>query len=314
MQGIIRLYHILSGVILQKPLALCDAGDLDGIGSAALFKMKYPNGKIILAYPNEVKSSFLFKLIKWEFVADLPCPGKAKIRADHHETNKPCADNEFFDPNAPASAVLALRALGLENNVIAKTISKYAVETDTANIVSEEARKLDAAVKGSNYVGRVYIAEKLATIGLDILNDKKVIEYINKFDKIREKTERISSNIKLDKEVILVFTKDLNLSYRYLSILLERKGAFFTFIVVPKKYFKIRIYVGARPSTKYNSSIIAKKFNGGGHQFAAGATLTTLYRKKMLEKILNELKVFLKKKKITIQKIYDENNIEIIII
>jgi len=313
MVNFVRIYHLIIGVLFKKPLALCDAGDLDGVGSAALFKIRYPSGKIILAYPSEVKNNFIFKKVKWEFVADLPCPGKVKIRADHHETNKPCAEIEFYDPNAPASAVLALKALGLEDNKVAKLIAKYAVETDTAKIYSEEARKLEAAVKGSNYLGRIYIAEKLAKEGLNVLKDNRISKYIQNYEINRKKTEEFASKINVKKETILVFLNDLNLSYRYLSILLEKMGAEFTFIIVPKKYFKIRIYIGAKTESKYNASIIARKFGGGGHQFAAGAILRTFNRRKKINEIIKVVKQFLNKYSLTIYYIFDENNIKTII-
>ncbi|OYT31318.1 MAG: Fis family transcriptional regulator [Thermofilum sp. ex4484_79] len=310
MPNITRAIHILYGLLSKKPLALCDAGDLDGIGSATLFKIKYPNGIIILAYPNEIKKNFLLRKIYWDFVADLPCPGKAKIRVDHHETNTPCAEKEFFDPKAPASTVLALKALGLEDNEQAKLIAKYAVETDTANVVSDEARMLDAAVKGSNYKDRVYLAEKLASIGLKVFEDPKIRKSIEKYREVRRMTEEIAEKIPIAKEIIIVFTKDLGLSYRYLSILLERKGAEFTFIIVPKKYFVIRIYAGAKPNSNYDSSLIATKLGGGGHQYAAGATIRSLRRKNEVHKILNLIKSFLNKNYLDVLIINKNFNIE----
>jgi len=70
-----------------RPIALCDVGDVDGLASAALFKKRHPEGVVILVGPSDVKKWWV-RAFTWDFVADLPCPGKAKVRADHHVTRR----------------------------------------------------------------------------------------------------------------------------------------------------------------------------------------------------------------------------------
>jgi len=113
-----RLLQALKAKILGKKLALSHEEDADGIVSAALFLRKYPEAILVLGRPQEIKRDKLnwINLFTWDFVADLPCPKKAKIRVDHHKTNTPCAEIEYYDPEAPCAAILALKALKLEND------------------------------------------------------------------------------------------------------------------------------------------------------------------------------------------------------
>lgn len=101
-------------------------------------------------------------------------PGKVLIRADHHRTNKPCAKVEFYDPEAPCSALMAMKALGLENDPIANSLVKVAIETDTANITSEEAEKLDLAVRFASYPEKIFIVRNLAVNGLQALGNYRI--------------------------------------------------------------------------------------------------------------------------------------------
>jgi hypothetical protein len=133
--------------------------------SAALFKRRYPDAFVVLAHPSSVQRNPLYRLVTWDFVADLPCPGRVKVYADHHVTNKPCAEKSFHDPRAPAAALLALEALGLSEDLEARRLAELAVETDTANITSEEAELLEAAVKGAGYVEKLKLVEELARKG-----------------------------------------------------------------------------------------------------------------------------------------------------
>ncbi len=308
--SLLRLTSILYAKILGRPIALCDMSDVDGITSASLFKIRYPRGIVILALPPEVRRSLVIKSTFWTFVADLPCPGKVYIRADHHATNTPCAEKEFYDPKAPASALLALKALGLEGHKIAENLVELAVETDTANIRSREASMLDAAVKGTGYLGKLYLASRLAEIGIEALKENRVRAWIKRYESIKRRTEDIANIIKPLRETVVIFRKDIGLSYRYLSILLERKGAEFTFIIVPRKFFKLRIYAGAKNDSRYDASTIASLLGGGGHKYAAGATLATPFRKKALNQVIDILKNFLEKRELEAYIVQGEKNIE----
>jgi len=287
---IYRVGQILYGLAAGKPMGLSDMNDVDGITSAALFKRTRPDAVVVLAYPPEVKKGVLIRRVYWDFVADLPCPGKARFRADHHETNKPCADKEYYDPEAPASALLAMRGLGLEGDPVAEALVKVAVETDTARIESREAELLDAAVKGAGYRGRLYLVERLAREGLKVIDDPRVQGWIERHMEVKRRTEEMAQRLPVRKEEYVLFEKDLGLSYRYLSILLERRGAEFTFIVVPKPFFSYRIYAGARSESQRDAAVIARRLGGGGHKYAAGALVRAFPRSRALRLIVEELR------------------------
>lgn len=309
-RSILRLGYIVYGMASRRPLALSDINDVDGIVSATLFKRRYPQGVVVLAYPPEVKNSPILRRVKWEFVADLPCPGRAKMRADHHETNKPCAEQEFYDPSAPASALLALKGLGLESDDISEKLVKIAIETDTARIETEEAMLLDAAVKGAGYLGKLYLVENLAKRGLSVLGDERVKKWIERYNEVKRRTEEVARLLPVHDETLILFEKDLHLSYRYLSILLERRGAKFTFIIVPKPFFMYRIYAGARKESRFDSSIIARRLGGGGHKYAAGASFRAFPRRRGSERAIKELKDFMGRDRLRFIVVHDFNNFE----
>ena len=292
-RSVYRSAQILYGVASHRPMALSDMNDVDGIASAALYKRKVPEAVVVLAYPPEVRGSPLIRAVRWDFVADLPCPGKARMRADHHETNKPCAEREFYDPDAPASALLAYRGLGLEGDPVAEALVKVAVETDTARIESREAELLDAAVKGTGYRGRLFLVDRLAREGLAVLDDPRVQGWIERHMEVKRRTEEMAGRIPLRRDLLVLFRRDLGLSYRYLSILLERRGAEFTFIVVPKPFWAYRVYAGARQESRWDAAVIARRLGGGGHRYAAGAFVRAFPRGRALERIVSELKSYM---------------------
>ncbi len=293
MESLWRFLGVVRGLLLRRPLGLCDIGDLDGMVCAALFKMRYPDGALVFASPRDVARSWLLKTVTWEFVGDLPCPGKVRIRADHHETNAPCAEREFYDPSAPAAAVMALKALGLEGNERAEALVKCAIETDTANIVTEEAKILNAATKGASYREKLRLAEILAREGVEACGNPLVKTWAERHFEVQRRTEELASALKVERETIVLFEKDVGLSYRYLCILLEKKGANFTCVLVPRGLFGIRAYIGATRGSPYNSAELASRLGGGGHQYAAGALVTAVPRKKALSRVFRELVAFL---------------------
>lgn len=286
-----KAYTIFRAKLEGRELALVDEGDPDGIVSGALFKIRYPKGIVVLAYPSQVRKHPLIRRVTWDFVADLPCPGKARLRADHHLTNPPCAEKEFYDPEAPAAAVMALKALGLENDGKAAELVRYAIETDTAKITSTEAMELEAAVKGADYKGRLYIIERLAERGIEALKDEKIKVFIDRFSKNKSRTEEVAKLLQPPpREAVLVFKEDMGLSYRYLTILLERAGSEFTFLLVPKGLFKYRVYAGANPDSRYSATNVTTPLGGGGHRYAAGASFRAVSLGKALRKVLPLLK------------------------
>ncbi len=253
-----------------RPLALCDVGDFDGVGSAAVFLRARPDGAVVLAAPSEVKKRWV-RLVTWDFVADLPCPGKAKVRADHHRTNSPCAEREYYDAEAPCAAILAVRAMGLEGDPIAESIAAIAVETDTANIRTEEARLLDAAVRAASYGEKLYIANILAREGLNALKDDKLMGLAQRGLKISEVVMDVASKVDVSEAVVLYSPRRLPIPYRQLAIELERRGAALVLILVKRGYRTYRLYCGARRETNYDCTKVAVALGGGGHKYAAGA-------------------------------------------
>ena len=286
-----KLASIARAKLFKRPLALCDISDLDGVTCAALFKMKHPEGEVVLAAPYDVRRSWLLRAVTWDFVADLPCPGKAIVRADHHASNLPCAAREFYDPSAPAAAVLALKALGLDDDPRAVKLVGLAVETDTAKISSPEALALNDAVKGSKYAGKLRLIDLLASRPLDeVLSDEKVRKSIERYRGVREATEKLAAELPLTELFVAVFRRDQKLSYRYLCILMERRGAKLTVVIVPRG-FSLRIYLGSA-AREFDVSKLAAKLGGGGHPYAAGATIRALRKSKAISMVLNELRSF----------------------
>ncbi|MEM1509436.1 MAG: DHHA1 domain-containing protein [Thermofilaceae archaeon] len=298
--SIYRALSICKALVTRKPLALCDIGDLDGLTCAVLFKMKYREGVLVLASPSDVKNSRILRAVEWTFVADLPCPGKAVLRADHHATNTPCARQEFYDPRAPAAAVLALKALGLEDFKQAERLVKLAVETDTAKIESNEALALNDAVKGAGYRGKLRLAEMLSTMELEkVLSNGEVKKWIERYSKVRLATEKLASELPDVEHFVAVFEKNMQISYRYLSILIERKGAKFTAIIVPRSFSMIRVYLGSSDQA-YDVSMLAGKLGGGGHPFAAGASIRGYPVSKIIRKVLKEIAAFTGQKELNV--------------
>ena len=293
LSSIYRIASIAAALLGRRPLGLCDANDLDGIVCAALFKMKYPKGVVVLASPAEVSKSFFLRRVAWTYVADLPCPGCAEIRADHHATNPPCATREFYDPNAPAAAVLAIKALGLEGDERAERLVELAVEADTARIESREALVLSDAVKGSGYLGKLRLIKLLASKQLDeVLRDEEVKRSAELYRAVRRRTEELAERLPVEDELIVVFKRNYKLSYRYLCILMEKRGAKLTAMLVPRGLRSIRAYLGSS-TPRYDVSRIAVRLGGGGHAYAAGALVRGVTRGRALTRVLTEIASYL---------------------
>lgn len=274
MNGVYRLLYIIKGLIEGKPLALCDVGDADGLTSAAIFLRKYPSGVVVFAAPRDVQASRIIRSINWTFVADLPCPGKALIRADHHRTNKPCAAHEYYDVDAPCSALMAMKALGLEGDEVVRELVNVAIQTDTANITTKEAELVDLAVKGSDYLGRLYLAHLLSREGVKgLLLDGRAQEWIGRATKMKERMIKIAASIPIKEELVLYFPRDVGISYRQLTIELQHRGAVFVNVVARLGRRKFRLYCGADRESRYDCTQVATKLGGGGHKFASGAEI-----------------------------------------
>ncbi len=283
-----RFIQAFIAKVKGRKLALTHEEDADGIVSGALYLRVYPDAVLILARPQEMNRAAFnwFRFFMWDYVADLPCPGKARLRADHHKTNTPCAEIEYYDPEAPSAATLALKALKLENDPEMVRLVELTKQTDTANIVDDDAWDLNDAVKGANYEGRLWLAYELAKRGLKALRDERVKSWIRKNRRRRELTEKIAAMIDVKEVTLIEFEKNLDISYRGLCTILEKRGAKFVAVIVPKEG-AYRPYFGASRESSYDAAVVASQLGGGGHKVAAGA------RVKAKEEIYKALKSYL---------------------
>jgi phosphoesterase RecJ-like protein len=266
------LFGVIAAKLAKRPVALCDAGDVDGIASAALFKRRYPNGYVELMGPTDVRRWWV-KLVKWDFVADLPCPGKARIRADHHKTNAPCAEVEFYDPDAPASAVLAAEALGLLEDEVAKQLVDAAVQTDTANVTDPKVKLLDLAIRYADKREKLAAVEKLAQKGLAALEEEPLRSMAERGLEKDRLVAQIASSIPAEETLFIYSPTRLGISYRLLAIELEKRGAKFVNILVRRGWRTYRLYCGAHRDSPYDCAELARRMGGGGHKYAAGALI-----------------------------------------
>ncbi len=295
--------RVIYAKLTHRPVAICDVGDVDGIASAAIFLRKFPKGVVILRAPAELQRGRWYRLFTWDFVADLPCPPGARVRmrADHHKTNVPCAERECYDPAAPCAAMLAARLLELESDPVVQELIQAAIETDTANIVTEKVRLLDLAVRYSRYGTRLRIAKKLAEQGVEsVLNDEKVRKSIERGLEaeriIDEITRAIVDRARGEEIVLLYFPKRLPISFRQLNIKVQRSGYRFVNILVRLGYRTYRLYCGADREGKYDCTVVARALGGGGHKFAAGAQykVSLLRPREGLTRFVNVIKEYLR--------------------
>lgn len=255
-----------------RPVALCDVGDVDGLASAALFKRRYPHGVVVLMAPSDVKKWWV-KSLTWDFVADLPCPGRAWVRADHHVTNKPCAEADYYDPGAPAAALLAARALGLDGDAVARELVEAAVQTDTANITDQRVKLLDLAVRYSSEEEKYAVVDLLARRGLAAVEEEALRRLAERGLERDGLTRKIAEALPGDEALFIYSPRRLGISYRALTIELEKRGARFVNILVRRGWRTYRLYCGAHRDSRYNCAELAARLGGGGHKYAAGALI-----------------------------------------
>jgi len=264
--------RVLAAKLQKRPVALCDSNDVDGIASAALFKRKYPEGVVVLAGPSEVKKWWI-KAFTWDFVADLPCPGKAKVRADHHKTNAPCAEVEFYDPEAPAAAVLAAKALGLEEDPVARELVEAAVQTDTADVRDPTVKKLDLAIRYGFAEEKLAAIEILAKKGLAALDEEPLKTMAARGEEKEKLVLAIAERVPPRETLFIYNPVHLGISYRALTIELQKRGAKFVNILVRRARRRYRLYCGAHKDGVYDCTKVAVPLGGGGHKYAAGAQI-----------------------------------------
>mgnify|MGYP000014572279 CR=1 FL=1 len=301
-----KVYWAIYAKLKNLKLGLSHEDDVDGIVSASLFLRKFPNSVLILGQPSEIKDSIFcwYNWITWDFVADLPCPARVKVYADHHKTNKPKrVEVLYYNPQAPSAASLTIIALGLEGDKISEEIVKVANDADTGRYSLEESILLNDAIKGADYHGKLYIAREMSKIGLEVLKNPRINKWIEINRRRRERASLIAERIETSPILIVEFERDVDIPYRDLCLKLERKGANELCAIIVPKGRRWRIYLGASRESSYDCSLLATKLGGGGHKSAAGAMV------KDKQRIYALLKDFLNTDKIKVVLVKNKNNI-----
>ncbi|RLF16511.1 MAG: Fis family transcriptional regulator [Thermoprotei archaeon] len=273
-----RFWEAVKAKVLFRKVGLSHGNDADGIACAALFLRRYPKGKVLLAEPWEIKPTWScwFNWIAWDFVADLPCPFRVKLHVDHHRTGRPCAKREFFDPEAPSAASLAIKALELEDDPVARRLVELANECDTASIRSQEAWDLNDAVKGGGLEDRVKLAYMLATRGLEALKDKEARRWVEVNRRRRLRAQALLDKVSIEDYLFIKLNEaDERFPVRTFMISLEERGAKLTCVITPRGR-RYKIHLGSRHDSGIDCAELAYKLGGGGHRYAAGATVDNL--------------------------------------
>lgn len=270
-----RLAEVAWARLSGAKLGLVHGSDADGVVCAALFLRRYPEGKVVLAEPWELRPAWRcwFNWVAWDFVADLPCPFRAKLHVDHHKTGRPCAKREFFSPGAPSAASLAIGALGLGGDAVALRLVELANECDTASIKSREAWDLNDAVKGSSPEDRVLLARLLAAEGAGALSYPAVRQWIEVNRARRQRAFELASRVRVrDYVFVKLNVDDERFPIRAFMLNLEERGAKLTCVITPRRG-RFKIHLGSRYDSGVDCAELAMRVGGGGHSHAAGATV-----------------------------------------
>jgi len=261
--------------------------DCDGICSAALVLLKFPNAKIRFLNPRSI-----FTVDEeFDLVIDLPKPKKCKVNIDHHKSNLERLKKEgqlgpqdIVDPDAPASALLLMKYLNLEESKKAKEIVEIAVAADTARH-TEETLILDKIIKASlnNEKDLLRIAKILAERGKNFLSDewlkKKQKEIEAELSKIKSFLKDFVDSLGVNSGFVIVDEIDAipYHSTKDIAHMLLDRGCDAVAVLYrdASEPSKIRISIRVRrDSDVIDAEAITRKFGGGGHKKAAGAITT----------------------------------------
>ena len=273
-----RLLRALEARLAGAKLGLSHGSDADGVVCAALFLRRHPGGVVLFADPWEIRPTWRCWLnwLAWDYVADLPCPFRARLHVDHHRTGRPCAKQEFFNPEAPSAASLAIEALGLQGDEAAIKLVELANECDTASIRSKEAWDLNDAVKGSSLEDRLILARLLAAEGVDALTHPAVRSWIEVNRARRRRALDLADRVEVkDYVFVKLAVDDERFPVRTFMLTLEERGAKLTCVITPRRG-RFKIHLGSRHDSGIDCAELAMKVGGGGHRYAAGATVDDL--------------------------------------
>lgn len=291
------------------------ASDVDGIVSAALILMKYPNAKIDYLTLRDLSSA---AEVEYDLIVDLPKLPLAKANVDHHisnyervNENNLLTERDLIDPTAPSAASLLIKYLGLENNTKAKELVELANIADTGRY-SKKTYILDKIIKCHSKEPEVLhkISWILVERGKDFLNDEWIREEWRRISKFLEKGRKISE--KIVKSVLKKKIKNLvvdlvdgfpRLAISDLQWLFINKGGS-VIVVINRMHDEdpicpslskstnddtVRISIRVSKRSDFNGRELAENLGGGGHIKAAGARVKASDYFKALGLMIHEL-------------------------
>ena len=211
---------------------------------------------------------------------------KEIIKIDHHDDSDPFADIEYVDPKmAACAAIITSFYLELKDELIMSTASATALYT---GIITDTGRFLYRGVDSK-------IMECASELLKHDVDNESINVHLNLKDGSTYRLQGyIYSHLKCTKTGIyyLVFTKRLmkkfNVTKEEAAALVNSissiKGSLIwvTFVYYPDN---IRVRLRSR-FVPIND--VAKKYRGGGHLLASGATI---YNKKEMKELLNDLDI-----------------------
>ncbi|MHA1606369.1 MAG: DHHA1 domain-containing protein [Candidatus Freyarchaeota archaeon] len=260
--------------------------DCDGIISAALILVKYPDAEIV--FVNNPKDASKLEGF-FDMVVDLPKPINCRVNIDHHESNYKnlvkegrLTEDDVVSPSAPAAAKLVAEYLKLKGGIIDELVS-MAVAADTGKH-TEATLALDRVIKflHSDDAGRRRLAEILARKGAAFTGDEWFREQYEKLagelrvmDNVLN--EVVNSLGDVEGKFYLVNEVDVTPYYlaKDIAYKLLSKGCDTVALVyrdADTGSLRASIRVHERSST--DAREIAESLGGGGHRKAAGIPLS----------------------------------------
>ncbi len=296
------------------------ASDVDGVASAALFLIKYPNVKIDFLKIGDLR---FVQDIEYDYIVDLPKTANAKVNIDHHLSNYQnlkkkgmLKHTDVVDPKAPSAATLVIKYLDLEDNKIAQEIVKMAEKADTGNH-DKNLIKLDLVIKCFNGdQEKLYkLAKIMAEKGKKVLKDpwvksewKRIEPHYKKGEKISKEIAKICKKGKIKNAIVDLKSGFPRIAFGSIAHQFLKNGGEVIAVVnrmteednlcppaqkreqEPQAKFSFRV----NKNIEYDVRRIAEKLNGGGHIKASGGRVKLEEYPKALTYVLTE---FLKRGK-----------------
>ncbi|MGQ4891375.1 MAG: DHHA1 domain-containing protein [Candidatus Njordarchaeia archaeon] len=290
------------------------ASDIDGLVSAALFLIKYPDAEIEFLKIGDLKDA---AQREYDYVLDLPKLPNAKINIDHHASNYNrlrksgnLTDRDIVDPKAPSAATLVIRYLGLLDNKVARELLAMAEKADTGNH-DKNTIKLDLIIKCANgdQEKLIKIAKKLSQVGSKILKDPWIKKEWKRIEKHYKRGEKIAKDVakKFSKMGIKNAIIDLksgfpriafgSIAHQFMKhggeviVVINRMEEEDNLCPSPNKKERERqakFSFRVSNNTDFDSRMIAEKLNGGGHVKASGGRVPIEEYPSALLKIIKE--------------------------